>query len=239
MIQEIAIFVDPDPWVEFDPASRVSGHASLKFTPLLSLSSSLLPGLPLRRSAAFSSSARNLLSLILFARLSLSLSVALVHSSSLSASRSLDENKKSNWTSAWCGERRRRRRRKRRNTNLSRGEEEPRAAGGTRTESKVRLREGGGGERGGGGEAAREKGEEARGATKVAVTLRANRTRGGPKGKKARRAALRGHAEGNGRAHEEEARLDGEVRRDEGKRRCQGCEVVVVVPRATSASRIK
>ena len=41
MIQEIASFVDPDSTVEFDPASRVSRHASLKCVSLLSLSLSL------------------------------------------------------------------------------------------------------------------------------------------------------------------------------------------------------
>lgn len=38
MIQEIESFVDPDLTVEFDPASRVSRHASLKCASLLSFS---------------------------------------------------------------------------------------------------------------------------------------------------------------------------------------------------------
>lgn len=47
-----------------------------------------------------------------------------------------------------------------------------------------------------------------RGATKVAVTLyKASKlNERGPKGKKTRRSALRGDAEGNGGEHEEEAR---------------------------------
>lgn len=49
----------------------------------------------------------------------------------------------------------------------------------------------------------------------------------GPKGKKTRRSALRGDAEGNGGAHEEEARMD-------GRRRWQGCKLEAVVPRRTT-----
>lgn len=83
------------------------------------------------------------------------------------------------------------------------------------------------------GDAAREKGEAARGATKVAVTLyKASKTNEwGPKGKKTRRSALRGDAEGNGGGHEGEARMD------EG-RRWQGCKAEAVVPRAIFAFRI-
>lgn len=64
----------------------------------------------------------------------------------------------------------------------------------------------GGGRRG--GRSKREKGEAVRGATKVAVTLyKASKpNERGPKGKKTRRSALRGDAEGNGGGHEEEAR---------------------------------
>lgn len=50
----------------------------------------------------------------------------------------------------------------------------------------------------------------------------------GPKGKKTRRSALRGDAEGNGGVHEEEARMD-------GRRRWQGCKLEAVVPRRTTA----
>lgn len=89
-----------------------------------------------------------------------------------------------------------------------------------------------GGERGR-GDAAREKGEAARGATKVAVTLyKASKpNERGPKGKKTRRSALRADAEGNGGGREGEARMD------EG-RRWQGCKAEAVVPRATFAFRI-
>lgn len=89
----------------------------------------------------------------------------------------------------------------------------------------------GGGRRG--GRSKREKGEAVRGATKVAVTLyKASKpNERGPKGKKTRRSALRGDAEGNGGGHEEEAR------RCLGGRRWQGCKVEVVVPRTASAFR--
>lgn len=70
-----------------------------------------------------------------------------------------------------------------------------------------------------------------RGATKVAVTLyKASKSNErGPKGKKTRRSALRGDAEGNGGVHEEEARMD-------GRRRWQGCklEAVILVPCRTT-----
>lgn len=83
------------------------------------------------------------------------------------------------------------------------------------------------------GDAAREKEEAAREATKVAVTLyKASKpNERGPKGKKTRRSALRGDVEGNGGVH------DGEARMDEGRRR-QGCKAEAVVPRATLAFRI-
>lgn len=92
MIQEIASFVDPDPTVEFDPASRVSRHASLKCASLLSffLSFSLFSQPPSLSVQRLFLSARNF-SLLFFLfplRVSLSLShslsrtltVVLVHS---------------------------------------------------------------------------------------------------------------------------------------------------------------
>jgi len=98
---------------------------------------------------------------------------------------------------------------------------------------KERSGESVGGGRGRGEDAAREKGEAARGATKVAVTLyKASKpNERGPKGKKTRRSALRDDAEGNGGVREGEARMD------EG-RRWQGCKTEAVVPRATFAFRI-
>lgn len=215
MIQEIVNFVDPDPTVEFDPASRVSGHASLKcaasllslfrgsspslqrFPPSLVISFSLIPSISLLRA------------------LSVVLGVSFTRRK---------QKKQVDQFGAGNEGRARRRRRKRRNVSWS--EEKPSAAGGTKREKWRRD----GGWKGEG--IAREK-EAMRWATKVAVTLyKASKPNDrGPKGKKTRRSALRGDAEGNEGVHKEEARMD------EG-RRWQGCKVEAVVPRASSALRI-
>lgn len=72
----------------------------------------------------------------------------------------------------------------------------------------------GGGRRG--GRSKREKGEAVRGATKVAVTLyKASKpNERGPKGKKTRRSALRGDAEGEGTKKKREDAWEGEDGRD-------------------------
>lgn len=87
MIQEIASFVDPDPTVEFDPASRVSRHASLKCASLLSffLSFSLFSQPPSLSVQRLFLSARNF-SLLFFL---FPLRVSLSHSLSLSLARTL------------------------------------------------------------------------------------------------------------------------------------------------------
>lgn len=131
--------------------------------------------------------------------------LSILHTPSLSVSRSLDENKRSNRASSKRGgeeQIRRRRRRKRRNE--SRDKEGPSVAGGTRTEARDRREERR--RRRKREDTAKEKGGAAQGATKVAVTLRkaSKLNLRDQKGKDERRAALRGDIEGNGRVHEEE-----------------------------------
>lgn len=200
MIQEIASFVDPDPTVEFDPASRVSRHASLKYASLLS-------------------------SLVMPLSYSLCAFLFLPRVYTHRRSRSLDQNKRSNWTSLEREAKGKQEGEERKRRNESRGKEEPSVAGGTKRGVEDGVKE----EGGRGGRAAKEKGRATRGATKVAVTLykasKANER--GPKGKKTRRSALRGDAEGNGGVHEEEARMD-------GRRRWQGCKLEAVVPCRTT-----
>jgi len=132
MIQEIASFVNPDPTVEFDPASRVSRHASLKCASLLSFSS-----LPLRRPNV-SLSARNF-SLLFSLRVSRSLSRTLM----VRRSRSLDQNKRSNWTSSEREAKGRRREKKEERISRQRGIEHSRRdkeRGGGRREGGRRRR---------------------------------------------------------------------------------------------------
>lgn len=117
MIQEIESFVDPDPTVEFDPASRVSRHASLKCASLLSFSLLVEPTLSLSL-------------LVMF--LSYSLRAFLFLSRTHRRSRSLDQNKRSNWTSLEREAKGRQGGEKRKRRNESRGKEEPSVAGGTK-----------------------------------------------------------------------------------------------------------
>lgn len=85
MIQEIASFVDPDPTVEFDPASRVSRHASLKCASLLSffLSFSLFTQPPSLSVQRLFLSARNFSLLFFLFPLRVSLSLSLSRSRTL------------------------------------------------------------------------------------------------------------------------------------------------------------
>lgn len=138
MIQEIASFVNPDLTVEFDPASRVSGHASLKCTSPLCLSPFLSF---VRARVLFLSSSFSLPTLVISLSYFVRLFPERILSASFSrASRSLDENKRSNWTgelgteSEGQGEKGEER--------ISRGEEKPNTARGTKRESEERWAEG-------------------------------------------------------------------------------------------------
>lgn len=220
MIQEIASFVDPDPTVEFDPASRVSRHASLKCASLLSLSQvSLSVGgeRSQQLSLSLSFSARNISLSLILSRIRPT--IVLVHSTKTKEATG----------PAWSEKRRA-------GKKEEREKKEERISGQRGTERCRRDKErsegrseGARGEEEEEEDAAREKGRATRGATKVAVTLyKASKpNERGPKGKKTRRSALRGDAEGNGGVHEEEARMD-------GRRRWQGCKLEAVVPRRTT-----
>lgn len=116
MIQEIASFVDPDPTVEFDPASRVSRHASLKCASLLSffLSFSLFSQPPSLSVQRLFLSARNF-SLLFFLfplRVSLALSLARVRSPSFSFARPKQKKQLDQLGARSEGQARRRRRRR-------------------------------------------------------------------------------------------------------------------------------
>lgn len=133
MIQEIVNFVDPDPTVEFDPASRVSGHASLKCASPLSL---------LRDSSSPS-----------LQRLSPSLVISLSYSVYLSSARTLRHSRrlvhstktKEATGPVWSGERRvgKKEKKKKEKQILERRETER-----SRRDKEREVKEGRGGERG-------------------------------------------------------------------------------------------